>query len=215
MSKFDLNIPDSALAHYDDLGALDHQVKAISTASCAPHCFADILHRSGDSAAKYYSTMHTKDPDVFDRVKRAHSDDGSQAMTTIDAELLWAYRLVRTKHYLKDAGGHKHSPFDFGYLRVPACKPMGFIMVGCWHTSSLPATIVSPSRICRDHKFRGFAIVGLLDSNEVWVTLFHEKRTNADVASGLQRGLGYTFPREAYQRRCHYRLPSSWRVTLQ
>jgi hypothetical protein len=216
MSMFDLNIPDSAPAHYDDLGALDHQVKAISTASRAPHRFADILRRSGDSAAKYYSTMRTKDPDVFDRVKRAHFDDGSQAVTTDvfdrvkrahfddgsqavttdDAELLWAYRLVRTKHYLKDAGGHKHSPIAFGYLRVPASTSMGFIMVGCWHTPSLPATIVSPSRICRDHNFRGFASVGLLDSNEAWVTLFHEKRTNADVTIGshLRGGLLYSDP---------------------
>jgi hypothetical protein len=30
--------------------------------------------------------MRTKDPDVFDRVKRAHLDDGSQAVTTDDAE---------------------------------------------------------------------------------------------------------------------------------
>jgi hypothetical protein len=38
-------------------------------------------------------------------------------------------------------------------------------MVGCWYTPSLPATIVSPSRICREHKFRGFAGVGLLGSS--------------------------------------------------
>ncbi len=81
--------------------------------------------------------MRTKDPDVFDRVKHAHFDDGSQAVTAYDAELLWAYRLVRKKHYLKDAVGQKHSPIGFGYLRVR------FIMVGCWYTTSLPATIVS------------------------------------------------------------------------
>jgi hypothetical protein len=40
-------------------------------------------------------------------------------------------------------------------------------MVGCWHTPSLPATIVS----------RGFASVGLLDSNEAWVTLFFSTRS--------------------------------------
>jgi hypothetical protein len=34
--------------------------------------------------------MRTKDPDIFDRVKRAHFDDGSQAVTTDNAELLWA-----------------------------------------------------------------------------------------------------------------------------
>jgi hypothetical protein len=61
--------------------------------------------------------MRTNDPDAF--VKRAHFDDGSQAVTTDDAELLWAYHLVRTKHYLKDAGGHKHSPISFRYHLVP------------------------------------------------------------------------------------------------
>jgi hypothetical protein len=124
----DLNIPDSAPAHYDDLGALDHQVKAISTASRAPHRFADFLRRSGDSVAKYYSTMRTKDADAFDRVKRAHFDNGSLAVTTDDSGLLWNCPIVRTKHYLKDAGNHKHSPIGFAYLRIPASTTMGFIM---------------------------------------------------------------------------------------
>jgi hypothetical protein len=68
---------------------------------------------------------------------------------------------------------------------------MGLIIVGYWQIPSLPATIVSPSRICRDHKFRGFASVGLLDSSEAWVTLFPVKRTNADVtiSSHLRGGL--------------------------
>jgi hypothetical protein len=103
MSIFYLHIPDSAPAHYDDLGTLDHQVKAISTASRAPLHFADILRRYGDSAAKYYAMMRTKDHNVFDRVKRAHFDDGFQTVTTDDSELLWAYRLVPTKYFLKDA----------------------------------------------------------------------------------------------------------------
>jgi hypothetical protein len=45
MSMFDLNVPDSAKTHYDNLGALDRQVKALSTASRAPHRFGDILRR--------------------------------------------------------------------------------------------------------------------------------------------------------------------------
>ena len=84
MSMFDLHVPNS----YNHLGVLDHQVKPISTASRAPHRFTDILCRSGDSAAKYYSTMRTKDFDVFERVQRAHFDDGSQAVTTDDSGLL-------------------------------------------------------------------------------------------------------------------------------
>jgi hypothetical protein len=72
---------------------------------------------------------------------------------------------------LKDASGHKHSPIGFGYLRIPTSTPLGYIMVGCWYAPYLPAMIVSPSRICRDHNFRGFASVGLLDSNEAWIRL--------------------------------------------
>jgi hypothetical protein len=44
--------------------------------------------------------MSTKDPNVFDRVKRAHFDDVSQAMTTDDSELLWAYHLLRISKML-------------------------------------------------------------------------------------------------------------------
>jgi hypothetical protein len=56
--------------------------------------------------------------------------------------------------------------------------------------------IVSPSRICRDHKCLGFASVGLLDSSEAWVTLFHKMRTNADLSTGfyLREGLLYSDP---------------------
>jgi hypothetical protein len=61
-------------------------------------------------------------------------------------------------------------------------------MVGC--TPSLPATNVFPSRICRDHNFRDFARVGLLDSNVAWVTLFHEKHTNPDVTISSHHGGG-------------------------
>jgi hypothetical protein len=66
----------------------------------------------------------------------------------------------------------------------PPSTDTGFLMVGCWHTASLPATIISPSRICRERKFRGSSSVGLLDSNEAWITLFHEQCTNADVTIG-------------------------------
>jgi hypothetical protein len=88
ISMFDLHVPDSAPIHYDDLGALDHQVKAISTVARAPHRFVDSLRRSGDSSAKYYATVRTKDPDVFDRVKfRGFSSvrlpDSNEALVTL------------------------------------------------------------------------------------------------------------------------------------
>ena len=47
-------------------------------------------------------------------------DHGYRAVTTDDSGLLWAYRLVRTKHQLKDVDAHKQAPIDSGYLRIPA-----------------------------------------------------------------------------------------------
>jgi hypothetical protein len=73
---------------------------------------------------------------------------------------------------------------------LPVSTPMGFIMVGCWYTPSLPATIASPSRTCWDHNFYGFASVGLLDSDEAWITLFRKKRTNIDVTIGSHLRVG-------------------------
>jgi hypothetical protein len=44
----------------------------------------------------------------------------------------------------------------------------------------------APLRICRDHMLRDFASFRLLDSNERWVTLFYQKRTNdADFTTGI------------------------------
>jgi hypothetical protein len=68
-------------------------------------------------------------------------EHGSQTVTIDDSGILWAYRLVRTKHHLKNAGGHKHSPIGSGYLRISASPDTNFIMVG--NTPSLHATTVS------------------------------------------------------------------------
>lgn len=81
MSIFDLHVSESTPTYNDDLGALDH-IKAISTASCAPDRFTDILN------TKYCTAMLTEDLDILDRVQRAHFDDGSKAVTTVDSELL-------------------------------------------------------------------------------------------------------------------------------
>jgi hypothetical protein len=60
----------------------------ISTASRAPHRFADILRWSDGSATKRYDTILTKDPDIFDCVQRAPFLDGFQAVTTDGYEIL-------------------------------------------------------------------------------------------------------------------------------
>jgi hypothetical protein len=60
-------------------------------------------------------------------------------------------------------------------VQLVSCAPPGV----CVRTRHLRHVFGgAPSRICRDHKLRNFASVGLLDFNEGWVTLFCQKHTN-------------------------------------
>jgi hypothetical protein len=77
------------------LGALDYQVRAISTAYRVPHYVADNL-----VGLVLPTRSNPRTLNVFDHVKRAQFDDISQAVTTDDARLPWACRLVRTKYHL-------------------------------------------------------------------------------------------------------------------
>ena len=111
--KFNLHVPDSTPTHYDDR-------------------FADILHRSSDSATRHYASTP----------RTPMSSTVSSALT------LTTCRLVRTKHNLKDTSGHKHSPIGSGYLQ---------------------ATIVSPSRIYRDHSFLALRASGSWIPTRLWL----------------------------------------------
>jgi hypothetical protein len=109
---------------------------------------------------------------------------------TDDSGLLWAFRLVLKPNIIsKMLTIHKHSPIGFGYFH-PFRLRLGFIMVD--GGTSLPATIVSPSWICRDHRFRGFAgSVRLKDS--YGLELFPpEMSANADVTIGSHLREGCT-----------------------
>jgi hypothetical protein len=115
----------------------------------------------------------------------AESDSDTTASPTIQ---WWRPYLTTIMYLLATQLLRQHadlsSPISFGYLRIPASTDMDFAIVGCWHTPSLPTTIVSPSLICRDYNFLAFASIGLQDSNEAWVTFFREKCTNANVTIG-------------------------------
>ena len=132
MSMFDLHVPNSAPARYDGLGALNGQVKAIYTPSRVLHLVSPmscvglvLLPRSSTLRCVQRTPMSST---VSSALTLTTGDDGSQTMTNDDSGLLFDYRLVRSKHFLKDAGGHKHFPIGFGYLRFPVIKTVGFIL---------------------------------------------------------------------------------------
>jgi hypothetical protein len=92
---------------------------------------------------------------------------------SIRTHFLGSYGPIVSFERTITAGSHKRSPSGFGFFVS--------LLVRLWDSSWWA---VGTHRICRDHNFRGFASAGLLDSNEAWVALFHERHTNADVTIG-------------------------------
>lgn len=108
--------------------------------------------------------------------------------------LLWFFHEVTTTTKFLDAGKHEHHPKGYGYLCVPAGNDEGRIFVRCWYTPSLPATIISPSRLAKELKADGFASVGWFLPERAWVHFFHQHRRSQDavVPCILRDGLLFT-----------------------
>jgi hypothetical protein len=114
------------------------RVKAVSTASRAPHCFADILRRSEDYAGRCCSRCVIKHPDtykdsdVFDRVKRTHFDYVKTA-TTDDSGLVWAIVSFEPSIISKMlAVTSTPDRFWISPYPYPSGTTIRIIMVDCW-----------------------------------------------------------------------------------
>ena len=85
----------------------------------------------------------------------AHLDSGSQASTTHLLHLLFAYQPYSPtdpppiRMQAADAATD-HVPIGYGYLRIPADTPAGYVSHKTFYTPSLPATIVSPASFSHD-----------------------------------------------------------------
>jgi hypothetical protein len=80
--------------------------------------------------------------------------------------------IVRNPPVLKVADNHKHSPMHQGYLRIPIHGGIE-LMVTCYLTPSLEATIVSPDAIGRELRCRGYTSVSNFDAVGCSLTLHH------------------------------------------
>jgi hypothetical protein len=83
-------------------------------------------------------------------------DNGSQATTTANQDLLWCYQTYAGNYTLRDAGNNVHHPIGVGYLKIPTNG--GHHFVACFHTPSIPSTIISPGHLYRHQHCTGYLL---------------------------------------------------------
>ena len=127
--------------------------------------------------------------------ERGHADGGSMATTTHRKDLIWYYKDFSTRGpTLKVADDHPHYAIGHGYLRVPDSSPLGYRQIECLYTPSLPVTIISPDKVGRQFKCRGYTSVSNFDGVGCELRLHHCRRISEDVSIPLTlcRGLLFT-----------------------
>jgi hypothetical protein len=102
---------------------------------------------------------------------------------------------VRNPPVLKVADNHQHSPTHQGYLQIPIDGGIE-LMVTCYLTPSLEATIVSPDAIGREFQCRDYTSVSNFDGVGCSLTLRHCRYASRDARFPLLlvQGLLYTEP---------------------
>jgi hypothetical protein len=124
-------------------------------------------------------------------------DNGSQATTTANHALLWCYRSYTGNYTLRDAGNNVHHPIGVGYLKIPTTD--GYHFVACFHTPSIPSTIISPGHLYRHQRCTGYLIdINTADPCHTRATLIlkHRLRRNQDIhiPMTLSGGLTHSLP---------------------
>jgi Reverse transcriptase (RNA-dependent DNA polymerase) len=124
-------------------------------------------------------------------------DNGSQATTTANHELLWCYQPYTGNYTLRDAGNHVHHPIGVGYLKIPTTT--GHHFVACFHTPSIPSTIISPGHLYRHQRCTGYLLdIDTEDPTNTRATLIlkHRLRRSQDIhiPMTLSGGLTHSFP---------------------
>jgi hypothetical protein len=108
------------------------------------------------SRTEFYRHICAVTPDLLGpgAPLRAHTDGGSMATTTNRRDYLWDYHVLSAEEQrpiLKVADARAHHPVGVGFLRVPTEGSKGYHLAKCFYTPSLPATILSPSSMAREH----------------------------------------------------------------
>ena len=161
-----------------------------------------LLHETKQSRSAFYTTLSSRDVETSLLTDRVHMDGGAQTTTTADKTLLHHYHLYDssvTVPALRVADNHVHYPVGAGYLKVPSTDTDGFNLVACFHTPTLPATIMSPDRVGKSNGCRGYSTLSLFNADlatQCHLRLHHCLRSAQDITFPLTaiRGLLYTDP---------------------
>lgn len=136
----------------------------------------------------FYQNIRAISPDKFGPTAplRAHTDGGSMATTTNRKSYLWYYcklSPVKQRPILRVADSREHHPVGIGFLRVPTKGSPGSHMARCFYTPTLPATILSPSSMARDHRCTGYSTMSTFAGDDCCVCLMNMdgERPSADI----------------------------------
>lgn len=208
----------SALGHDLDLpssGEIPLQVQSLPSSSVSIdtlddrlsqlYASAPLMRRRKLSLSAFYRDLDIHSLNENGKVlsqTMAHVDGGSQATTTAHKFLLFGYRPFTTSDKvpaLRVADNRPHYPIGVGYLKVPKLGSSGrsFEFVRCFHTPTLPATILSPDKAGREHGCAGYLAVSMFHTStnrRCALHLLHCKRTSQDIRFPLisRGGLLYT-----------------------
>ena len=130
---------------------------------------------------------------------RGHVDGGAMTSCTDRLEYLWSYHSCTPAERellpeLTVADGTKHRPFGYGYLKIPIIESPGYLFVRTYYVPQIPATILSPDRMGRALRCRGYHTYSDFVDNRASMELTDCQRCDGTVHIDLQRirGLLYT-----------------------
>ncbi len=121
------------------------------------------------------SLMHGINDSMHMSKIMAQFDNGSDATTSNEIGLLFEYKPLKFQKYLADAGGIRHQCIGEGLLKIPLGNDR-FRMAHCWHTPSMPVTILSLGEMVKRNSniYTGFSTMTNFDEIKSSVT-FHGK----------------------------------------
>ena len=193
-----ITVPDPTITDEDYLTTCAH---TLDPGTKALHALDIALQHTGQSRSFYYAALRRDEPLLnFDAPVRAHMDGGAMASTTNRLDLLWHLQWIpSTQHHLitlKVADNRSHHPTAIGCLHIPTSDSLGYRLITCYYTPTLPATIISPDAMGVQLDCSGYTSVSNFDGSDCSVRLRHCRRVSEDIVIPLLlvRGLLYTYP---------------------
>jgi hypothetical protein len=186
----DSDVPDDvAMHHFDSPVKLPTDLPTAGMTSKQHKTLDAHLCVHSLSRSEFYMQISQIAPDLLgpDAPLRAHTDGGSMATTTNRREYLWDYRELSPEErrpVLRVADSRAHHPVGIGFLRVPTTdNKHGYHPARCFYTPSLPATILSPSAMAREHQCSGgYTTTFTFHGKDCSVNLIHD---NADKSRDI------------------------------